>query len=364
MRTKTGKTTFKISAKPPPRWCEQSHRPTEERPMPTFDGGHYFLTALVPIRTDIVDDGLASTSPVHALRKRLDMLPTAAETPACRGGQSPLARNKRNHFARFVIIDDVAYNGRNQRNTLVSALCGDNLVAAQPQDHLSCPFLLFSADFDAASGADAERNSYIAELWQTMGDELHHIFGFCQGFEGTVTDAASFAKYIADCQLETTMSFNDYYVDPLNLPIWPKKAFGLAAAASFLVLVLGLITTLLLFGSELLMPPWVSALRYATVLTIFATGVLAIVIAAAYATLMTAGSKPFPTAPDSNLPTVLKALHLQRAFTRFAIDSQMQASATDAVSAQKLYDDFAAFVADNRPADLGAPTQAPGVIGI
>jgi hypothetical protein len=85
---------------------------------------------------------------------------------------------------------------------------------------------------------------------------------------------------------------------------------------------------------------------------------------AAYASLMMAGAKPFPTAPDSNLPSVLKALHLQRAFTRFAIENQMDAAGSDAASAQKLYDAFATFVADNKPDDVGAPTQAAGVIGI
>jgi hypothetical protein len=42
----------------------------------------------------------------------------------------------------------------------------------------------------------------------------------------------------------------------------------------------------------------------------------------------------------------------------------MRAAGTDAASAQMLYDDFAAFVASNKPGDIGAPTQAPGVIGI
>jgi len=84
----------------------------------------------------------------------------------------------------------------------------------------------------------------------------------------------------------------------------------------------------------------------------------------AYMSVMAAGAKPFPSAPDSDLPTVLKSLHLQRQFTRFAIDNQMQAVGTDAASAQKLYDDFKAFVTANKPQDNGAPTQAPGVIGI
>jgi len=38
---------------------------------------------------------------------------------------------------------------------------------------------------------------------------------------------------------------------------------------------------------------------------------------------MAAGAKPFP--PAAELPAVLKALHLQRTFTRFAIDNRLQA---------------------------------------
>ena len=79
---------------------------------------------------------------------------------------------------------------------------------------------------------------------------------------------------------------------------------------------------------------------------------------------MAAGAKPFPAAPDSKLPDFLKALHLQRTFTRFAVDNQMLAAASDAASAQKLYDNFLTFVADNKPSELGDPTQAAGVIGI
>jgi hypothetical protein len=323
--------------------------------MPTFDGGHYFLTAVVPISTAPVKDGLAVTSPVHALRKRLSLLPTAVETPARGGGQSPFARNTRNHFARFVIIDDVAYPGRMGRNTLWGRIRGDDLVVAQPQDHLKCPFLVFVVDFDAKSGADAERYSYLVELWNTMGQELREIFIFCEGFASLVTDAASFAAYIASCQLETTMSFNDYYAETPTLPAWPEKIFLWAGIASLAVLVLGLLGLGLLgLGlSGLFMP-------------LVITGVVALVavILAAYASIMAAGGKPFPSAPDSDLPSVLKALHLQRTFTRFAIDSQMLAAGTDAASAQRLYDDFAAFVAANKPNDTGAPTQAPGVIGI
>ena len=322
--------------------------------MPTFDGGHYFLTALAPIRTGVVED--AGTSPVHALRKRLDLLATAAQSQVCQG-QSPFARNTRNHFARFVIVDDVAYNGRLERDTILTTLSGDNLVTPQSQDHLSRPFLVFVVDFDARSGAASERDSYLAELWSTMGEELRGIFTFCESFDQRVKDAASFAKYIADCQIETTMSFNDYYIDPLNLPNWPVDPFKWAGVAAAGVLGIGLVLSLLNWAFNV-------APHSGFTLTVLGLLALALVVGAAYVSVTVAGKKPFPAAPDSNLPTVLKSLHLQRVFTRFAIDNQSLSVASDAASAQKLYDNFAAFIADNKPDDLNAPTQSPGVIGI
>jgi hypothetical protein len=293
------------------------------------------------------------------------MLPTAAETPACGGGQSPFARSTRTHFARFVIIDDVAYVGRSGRNALLGGVAGDNMTVAQPQDHLRCPFLLFTADFDADNGSAEERDSYLAELWSTMGPELREIFGFCQGFDSKkVTDGASFAAYMAAGQLETTMSFNDYYIDPLNLPTWPATWYVGAIIAAAGVIALGLIGTLVFFAAQLFTPSWQAGLHYAAAVALLGSVALGAAILAAYASVMAAGAKPFPAAPDSNLPTVLKSLYLQRAFTRFAIDSQMLGVRQDALSAQKLYDDFSKFLAAHKPDNLQAPTQAPGVIGI
>ena len=48
-------------------------------------------------------------------------------------------------------------------------------------------------------------------------------------------DAASFAAYIAECQLETTMSFNDYYIDTPDLPAWPFDAFKRVVILSAIV---------------------------------------------------------------------------------------------------------------------------------
>jgi hypothetical protein len=334
--------------------------------MPTFDGGHYFLTVLIPIRTDVMNDGHTVTSPVHALRKRLDMIPTAAETPLRGGGQSPFARNRRNHFVRFVIIDDVAYNGRLGQNVALGTIANVNLTVAQPQDHLKSPFLVVVADFDAKSGSDKERDSYLVELWNTAGQDMREIFRFCQGFDTRVRDAASFAAYMADCQLETTMSFNDYYADPPVLPAWPADMYKWPVIVSGGALLLGLAATLLLLVAALFGRSWLLWLPYSFGLALIGAVALALIVLSAYLTIMAAGGKPFPTASDSDLPTVLKSLYLRSAFTRFVIASQMQAAGTDAASAQKLYDDFKSFVAHHKPHDLDDKelTQAPGVIGI
>jgi len=332
--------------------------------MPTFDGGHYFLTALVPVRTDNIRDSIAYTSPVHALRKSLGMLATAEQSPACGDRPSPFALNTRNHFVRFVVIDDVAYNGRDHGNTFANALSADTLTVAQPQDHLSCPFLFFAADFDAESGADLERDSYLRMLWETMAGDLRKIFTFCQGFDSSVKNAATFAAYIAKCQLETTMSFNDYYATTPDLPTWPSNAYKWSALASGGVTLLAVVATLTLCVAVLFAPSLLPGLRIALELSVLGAAALGIVVAMAYITVMAAGAKPFPPASDSSLSAVLKSLHLQRAFARFAIDNQLLAGGTDARSATELYDNFAKFVTDNKPGELADPTQKPGVIGI
>ena len=113
-------------------------------------------------------------------------------------------------------------------------------------DHLPYAYLIFVCDFDAASGSEnAELDGYLRGLWKTMGQELREIFIFCEGFKSKVTDAASFAAYIASCQLETTMSFNDYYADTPSLPAWPEKIFLWAGVASLLVMGLGLLGSLI-----------------------------------------------------------------------------------------------------------------------
>jgi hypothetical protein len=250
-------------------------------------------------------------------------------------------------------------------DTLATAARGlvktQDTVIAQPQDHLCCPFLLVAVDFDAKTGADAERDAYLIELWNEIGSHLKKIFRFCQGFEAT--DGRSFAAYIARCQLDTTMSFNDYYAVMPKLPAWPVKIYGGAIGICALVLVAGVVGVLSALIGSLFTPVPPSWLKCSLWVSLAGALALAVALVVAYVTVIAAGKKPFPAAPDSDLRSVLKSLYLRRQFTGFVIDNQMDAADPDPAAAQRLHDHFKDFIATNRPDDLDAPTQAPGIIG-
>jgi hypothetical protein len=308
--------------------------------MPSLDGGHYFLTALSPVRADPCKriDGTI-TSPTASLREALATLPTASQSEACvkSGRCSPFSRCHRTHFARLVVIDQPAFNGRNPGNSLIEAIRKTDLLVHEPVDTLTRAWLLLAIDFDPGEGTEDGLHDYLAGLWDLMSDELRDIYRHCYRFEDEVKDRDAFARYIRHCQVETTMPFNDYWTTPLNLPTLPLK---LMAALALLFIV----------GSV-----WIVGRAG------WGWGLLALPVSvgiaawAAYHFAMARGARRFPTAPNSDLRTILKSLFLQQRFARFAIANQ-GASATD------LYAAFGDFAAANRPSDITQPTQAPGVI--
>jgi hypothetical protein len=314
--------------------------------MPNFDGGHYFLTALIPIVQDtlVEQDGMKH-SPIQLVRSALSTLPTSLQTPVTErmGLNSPFARTRRTHLARFVVIDQAMYNGRDPKDAIKVHILKQNPVVPQPQDSLSCPFLLFVADFDAASGDAAELTSYLTGLWSSMEAELRAFLQYCVAFD-RVKDAASFARYIERCQIETTMPFNDYWTIAPPLKSLTKMLLTLVGVSTVIGGGLG----------------WVLASGGAWLGTLFAilAGLLvgfAVGAFVFYRIVMAYGKRPFPPAPNSDLPSVLKALYLQQRFTQLVIDTQGK-------SDEDLYHAFGAFVATHRPADTAAPTQTPGVI--
>jgi hypothetical protein len=309
--------------------------------MPDFDGGHYFFTALVPVcNRGIVEHEGMKSSPIHMVREALETLPTALQSHAAEevGIQSPFARSTRTHFARFVVLDQPFYNGRDHADALQTAVNGIDLLKAQPHDVLACPYLLVMIDFDPADpSGKGEPRTYLEHLWNIMAEELKAVFAYCYG-SPQVRDAGGFADFLIGCQIETTMPFNDYWTGPPPLKTMSAPtlaAFPLAALA------LGAVLTW-----KLRLAWWQAQ---SLILMLLLLGLVCV-----YWLVVRRGSEPFP-ASGATLPRVLKALYLQQAFARFAAQQQDADPATDGAA-------FRAFLQQHRPNDLAVPTQKPGVI--
>jgi hypothetical protein len=372
--------------------------------MPNHDGGHYFLSVLAPIKCASFDHGGEIRTHLHALREALDLLPTSQQTREKHSLNSPFARCRRTHFARFNIIDNLVYNGRMRLDAIQAALSGADLLTPQKVDWLNTPYLFFAVDFDAESGEERHLDSYLGELWTTMRPEIIEVFQHCIGFD-QVQDERSFTDYIKRCQVETTMPFNDYRwtTEPraapsraeqlkhlvtgstagmvaavavaIGLPslvLWLiglGSPWGWVALVGMIAAVVGLYRAVLSLGPRL----WVmtsAALAgliaaLAMVLRPFGPGGwpwgwlalagLVVAVLALYRAVLSLGARPSPGEPDTDLPSILKAIYLQQHFVRFAARNQF-------ADAAALHQAFGDFVAAHQPADLQGPTQEPGVI--
>jgi hypothetical protein len=132
-------------------------------------GGACALTVLAPIR-----EGRES-SLTH-------LLSTLAAGPA-----SPLASVAGTHFARWVVIGDMVYEGTSQRRP----------------DHLKAGRLLFTSNFDGPLGP------YLEELRNGLGAVADEIWRHCAGYPGSA-DARAFAAYMRSHQIESSLFFAAY----------------------------------------------------------------------------------------------------------------------------------------------------------
>ncbi|HEX8525614.1 AtpZ/AtpI family protein [Allosphingosinicella sp.] len=311
--------------------------------MPTFDGGHYFFTGLFPVKLKAECRPNGSwTAPSHILREALATLPNASEYGRPDVRRSPFARCRSTHFARLAVIDDTAFNGRETADAILQAVQGVDLLAHDPVDHLRQPWLIFVVDFDSPDGSDASRDEWARGLWDVMEPELRAVFANCCEFD-SVTDGASFARYLARGQIETHLPFNDYWIDP---PTIPALGVGrmLAQAGIVLALVLG--------GAWLIDREWGGGWMLWTAAVLIG---IALALYAVYRLILSRGERSWPAAPNSDLKSILKSVYVQQHFTRFAIAQQ-------GASPEALHEAFGRFLAETQPANLEAPTQAAGAV--
>jgi hypothetical protein len=336
--------------------------------MPNFDAGHYFLTTFAPIRRANLDAD-RNDSPVQRVRAAVDRIPRARQSammdafsPLPR--QSPFAGSLRTHLCRFVVIDDVIYNGREPADAILM----DRGLRPKPLDtvevdHLPSAYLMFTADFDATrkpgerlpdrlskADQDAVRDDYLREIWQLAKDDLAPIYRECEGFDPTgAATPEQFADYLAKCQVETCMPFNDYYTEMPTLPLLPVKALlaavGVPAAIFLISLFAWLFGVATLFG----LPTFPLALG--------AFGLAAGAGYGAYRYACAFGNRPWPAAEQGDLPSVLKALHVQQGFADFIAETAASAPADRRAA-------FGAFLDRYAPEDVLTKTQKPGVTGV
>lgn len=102
------------------------------------------------------------------------------------GSASPLAGVPGTHFARWVVIDDVVYEGPRQK-----------------RDHLKLGQLLFTSNFDGSL------EPYLEALRTGLGSAADEIWGHCAGYPGR-GDASAFAGYMRRHQVGSALFFSAY----------------------------------------------------------------------------------------------------------------------------------------------------------
>jgi hypothetical protein len=112
------------------------------------------------------------------LRERLAALPT--------GEASPLARMGSTHFARWLVLHDLVYQG-----------------PPQVRESLQSAYLFFVSDFDG------ELDPYLDAMLDHLSAEAQTVWSCCVGFPGT-EDRRAFKAYLRHNQLDTTFFVSAY----------------------------------------------------------------------------------------------------------------------------------------------------------
>jgi hypothetical protein len=141
-------------------------------------GTAYGLTMLSPVRPDS-----GAVSPLASLLSVLDRLP--------RGAESPLTSVPGTHFARWIALSRLPYEG----------------PPARP-DALRSAYLLFVADFDG------DLDTFVNALAAQAPHLVDAIWQHCVAYPG-VAKPDALRAYVRRCQVPSTFLFGAYPSTPL-----------------------------------------------------------------------------------------------------------------------------------------------------
>lgn len=102
------------------------------------------------------------------------------------GEASPLAKLGTTHFARWIVLRGLHYQG-----------------PPQQQDHLKNAYLLFVSNFDG------DVDAYLSSLARTIPQEVDVIWSHCVGYPGS-QNVPVFVSYLRKNQIDTTFFVSAY----------------------------------------------------------------------------------------------------------------------------------------------------------
>lgn len=147
--------------------------------MGNESGRAYGLTVLSPIKAG-TEGGESFASLTRKLLQDLDLHEL-----------SPMAKVPNTYLCRFLILDDVIYQGK-------PALL----------EGLKSRYLVFVAELHG------KRDAYVEGMWSHAESFVREAWKYCVDFE-SVNSPQTFARYIKRCQVETTLYFNGSNDEPL-----------------------------------------------------------------------------------------------------------------------------------------------------
>ena len=385
--------------------------------MPSHEAGFYQLTALLPIKTglytnlpcqDNVSDPCDGTqSYAHHLKDYLNQLSDSflknIDPPVSELDNLHLFDHTRcTHFARFVVVDQLFYNGRRRNDSLIDFLrtlvAGKDLLSEKDRiDALESPYLLIAIDFDCHPSSTSCVQDYLSELWPYAREELTKIFHHCEGFslpsppqDQRILEAHtqychayhSVERLLLSHEVETTYPFSAYFWvadkvqrwDPSTDQLSPsefKNRWGLIIVGilPFILVVMALLVLAICFVSLIFNLLYDTALSqvnlsdfYQALNPLGLIGFGGLVIASvvlfmfAWRYFINSANMPLSQIDGVDLKSIAKSLYLQEKFLEMYGDWQE----SDRFNKGRIRQRFASFLDDHKPSDSHSPSLQPG----
>lgn len=385
--------------------------------MPSHEAGFYQLTALLPIKTglytnlpcqeNVSDPSDGTQSYAHHLKGYLNQLSDSFlknnDPPGSELDKLHLFDHTRcTHFARFVVVDQLFYNGRRRNDSLIDFLrtlvAGKDLLSEKDRiDALESPYLLIAIDFDCHPSSTSCVQDYLSELWPYAREELTKIFHHCEGFslpsppqDQRILEAHtqychayhSVERLLLSHEVETTYPFSAYFWVADKVQRWNpstdqlspsefKNRWGLIIVGilPFILLVMALLVLAICFVSLFFNLLYDTALSQVNLsdfyqalnpLGLIGFGGLAIASVVlfmfAWRYFINSANMPMSQIDGVDLKSIAKSLYLQEKFLEMYRDWQE----SDRFNKGKIRQRFASFLDDHKPSDTHSPSIQPG----